>query len=111
MELLTIENIAQMCHLHQMTIRRHIKEGKLPAVKVGGRIRVRREDLERFLTPAPVGQRNLVPVVTPPSAEEIQRRRDLFATAMQLRTQIGPIGATTDELVHQGRKEEEASYG
>ena len=56
----------------------------------------------------PSSAATLVPRVTlppllPPTPEEIARRRTLFAKVMALREQIGPIGITTDELVHQTR--------
>lgn len=51
MELLTIEEIARICQLHQMTIRRHIAEGKLRVVRIGRAVRVRKEDFEGYLKP------------------------------------------------------------
>lgn len=36
------------------TLRRHIKDGHIPAVKAKGRIYVRPEDLDAFLTPQPI---------------------------------------------------------
>ncbi len=42
--LMTVEEVAQLFRLNELTIRRYIKAGKLKAIKVGGRIRVRRED-------------------------------------------------------------------
>lgn len=54
-EMLTVEEIARTCRLHEMTIRRHIAEGKLKAVRVGKRVRVRKEDLEAYMTPAVSG--------------------------------------------------------
>lgn len=36
------------------TLRRHIKAGHLPAVKIKGRVYVRREDLDAFVAPVPV---------------------------------------------------------
>lgn len=52
-DLLTIEETARMLHVHQTTVRRHISQGRLRAVKVGKRVRVRREELERFIEPVP----------------------------------------------------------
>lgn len=51
-ELLTVEEVARALHLHKMTVRRHIGEGRLKAVRVGRRIRIRSEDLESFIEPA-----------------------------------------------------------
>lgn len=53
-ELLTVEEIARMCRLHEMTVRRHIAEGKLRVVRVGRGVRVKKEDLEDYLRPQEV---------------------------------------------------------
>jgi len=41
-ELLSVNQLALLWKLHPITIRRYIREGKLPAVKVGGRIRIKK---------------------------------------------------------------------
>ncbi len=46
-----------------------------------------------------------IPRFDPPTQEEIERRRELFAKVMALREQIGPSGIATDELIHQVRME------
>ncbi len=51
MELLTIRETAQVLKVAPLTIRRYIAEGRLPAVRVGKRVRVRREALDHFLAP------------------------------------------------------------
>jgi len=48
-EYLTPKDIAQLLHVHEETVRRYIRMRQLPAVKLGGVYRVRREDLEKFL--------------------------------------------------------------
>jgi excisionase family DNA binding protein len=48
-ELLTIAEVARICRVHEATVRRHIASGKLRSVRVGRGIRVRTEDLERFM--------------------------------------------------------------
>lgn len=50
-ELLSIQEVAQITGLHKMTIRRYIRSGQLEAVRIGRRIRIRREALEKLLTP------------------------------------------------------------
>lgn len=47
--LLTIKEVAEKLRLTPYTVRRFIKEGKLPATKVGGQWRVREADLEAYL--------------------------------------------------------------
>ena len=50
-ELLSIQEVAQITGLHEITIRRYIHAGELEAVRVGRRIRIRREALDRLLKP------------------------------------------------------------
>jgi excisionase family DNA binding protein len=49
--LLTIREVARITKLHEMTIRRYIRSGKLDAVRVGRQIRIRPEALEKLMTP------------------------------------------------------------
>jgi excisionase family DNA binding protein len=56
MELLTVRDAAQMLRVSIITVRRFIAAGRLPAVKVGGSVRVYREAVEQFVQPvAPEG--------------------------------------------------------
>lgn len=49
-EFLTVEQIANMLQIDAESVRRYVRSGKLPAIKLGGKyIRVRRQDLEAFL--------------------------------------------------------------
>jgi excisionase family DNA binding protein len=48
-EFLSVEEIARMLGLHEMTVRRHINQGRLKAIRVGRKVRIRKEDLEEFL--------------------------------------------------------------
>ncbi|WP_434317505.1 helix-turn-helix domain-containing protein [Leifsonia sp. P73] len=38
----------------ESTLRRHIKSGKIPAVKIKGRVHIRPQDLETFTAPEPM---------------------------------------------------------
>lgn len=49
-ELLTLQESADRLKVHYMTAYRWVRRGELPAFKAGGRLRVRRADLERFVT-------------------------------------------------------------
>ena len=51
MELLTIQETAKQLKLPTATVRRYIATGRLPAVQIGGHIRVREESLEQALQP------------------------------------------------------------
>ena len=48
-EILNVTQVAQVLHLHAMTVYRLVKEGKLPGFKVGGRWRFNRRTLEDWM--------------------------------------------------------------
>ena len=50
-ELLSIQEVAQITGLHEITIRRYVRSGELEAVRIGRRIRVRREAVDRMMKP------------------------------------------------------------
>lgn len=52
MELLTIQETAAILKVSPITVRRFIKSRRLPAVRVGRALRVRREDVESLPEPA-----------------------------------------------------------
>jgi len=45
----TTEEIAKMLSIHVATVRRWIREGKLPAILLGKSYRVTKQDLRQFL--------------------------------------------------------------
>jgi len=45
----TVDQVAEMLHMHVKTVRRYIREGKLPAAKVGKQWRVTGHDLSIFM--------------------------------------------------------------
>jgi len=52
LQLLSVPKVSRDYEVHENTVRGWIRSGQLPAVKIGPRmIRVRRTDLEQFLTP------------------------------------------------------------
>jgi excisionase family DNA binding protein len=51
-ELLTVAQIATRLKLNQQTIRNWIDQGRLPAVRIGRRVRIKRTDFEQLLTTA-----------------------------------------------------------
>lgn len=111
-ELLTINEVAKMLNLHEITIRRHIKQGKLKAFKVGRKVRIRREDLEEFIKPVyPVRPApKTKPALEPPCEKELNRRKTLVERILKRREGMAPIGVTTAQLVREGRREREAHY-
>ncbi|HID64288.1 MAG TPA: DNA-binding protein [Anaerolineae bacterium] len=48
-EYLTPKEIAEILDVHEETVRRYIRIGDLPAIKLRGVYRVKREDFEKFL--------------------------------------------------------------
>ena len=47
--LLTVNDVAARLQVHPITVRRHIKAGKLRAVRVGRSVRIREAALEEYL--------------------------------------------------------------
>lgn len=47
--LLTVPEVAEQCHVHDITIYREIWGGRLRAVKVAGAWRIKATELERYL--------------------------------------------------------------
>ncbi|MGH2496723.1 MAG: helix-turn-helix domain-containing protein [Ktedonobacteraceae bacterium] len=47
--LLTVEDVAQRLQIKPDTVRRWIRTGKLPAIELGGRLRIDPKDLQMFL--------------------------------------------------------------
>lgn len=59
MELLTVQETAKIVRVAPITVRRYIAQGRLPAVRVGRRFRVRKEAVEQMampVVPGPLGQ-------------------------------------------------------
>ena len=49
-----------------------------------------------------------LPPPQPPSAKELQQRRQLEAEVMRLRHEIGPLGMRVDQLIREARGEDDA---
>lgn len=50
--LLTVKEVAERCRIHEMTVRRHIREGRLRALRVGRSLRVRELELQSYMAAA-----------------------------------------------------------
>ncbi len=48
-EILTVEQAAEYLQIHRITLYRYIREGLLPAVRLGKMYRLFRRDIEAFL--------------------------------------------------------------
>ncbi len=47
-ELLTVEEVAALLRLNQQTIRNWIDAGSFPHIRIGRRVRIRREDFQLY---------------------------------------------------------------
>jgi len=47
-EYLTVKDVARICGIHEVTVRRHIQQGRLRAVRIGRSVRVRPQDLQDY---------------------------------------------------------------
>jgi excisionase family DNA binding protein len=45
----TVEEVANILKISTATVRKLIKQGRLVAFSVGGQMRIRKEDLDRFM--------------------------------------------------------------
>ena len=41
---MTVAEVARLCRVHEITVRRHIRQGRLHAVRVGRAIRIKPEE-------------------------------------------------------------------
>lgn len=48
---LTVQEVAELTKLHEMTIRRYIRDGKLEVVRIGRRIRIPIKAVDRLMAP------------------------------------------------------------
>jgi excisionase family DNA binding protein len=46
---LTVAEVAELLKLNQQTVRNWIDQGRLPALRVGRRVRIKRSDFERVI--------------------------------------------------------------
>jgi excisionase family DNA binding protein len=77
-EYLTVKETAEHLKLNQQTVRNWIDQGRLPAVRIGRRVRIPRSDLERILT-----EGLTAPAEPEPSSAEPVEPRDQLAQALQ----------------------------
>ncbi len=73
MDLLTVRETADLLRVSQLTVRRYIAAGRLPAVRVGRNIRIDRAEIGRLLSTskrAASGAQHSIPVGTPTSDDD-----------------------------------------
>ena len=104
-EYLTVQEIADRLKLNQQTVRNWIDQDKLPAVRIGRRVRVRRVDLDRVLAQgATVEVEPEASMVAP--AEAIEQLTEALERARRLLGRLS--GARRAELVEGLRQLTEA---
>lgn len=88
--LLTLRDAVAAGYGGHSTLRMHIASGRLPAVKIGGRVRIRRGDLDAFATPVRAGSTEaaiqaavqaLVAAAPPLRPEQLDEVASAFADA------------------------------
>jgi len=51
-QLLTVAEVARICRVHEITIRRHIAQGRLRSIRVGRQIRVPADAIDEYQEPS-----------------------------------------------------------
>lgn len=82
-EYLTVKEIADGLKLNPQTVRNWIDLGRLPAVRVGRRVRVRRAELDRFLAQGATVELEPQPSTVAP-AEAIEQLTEALERARRL---------------------------
>lgn len=96
-EIMTVEQVADYLQLNKLTVYKYLREGRLPASKLGKSYRIRKSDVDWFLDRAKQGPRR-------PAAAERRGGRPQPA-----RTLVAPARRAEDVYVGpQRRKEPEA---
>ena len=89
-DLLTIGEAARLLKVSTVTVQRWLKQGRLPAYRVGPRaVRIRRQDLAALLTPARRTEGEATPAqlqttIRPLTKEEIQRGLETLKRSQEL---------------------------
>ncbi len=47
--LFTAKEVGDLLKIREESVRRYIRQGKMPAVKLGTKVRIKQSDLERFI--------------------------------------------------------------
>jgi excisionase family DNA binding protein len=117
-DLLTVAEAAKALRVSTITIHRWVKQGRLTAYRVGPRaVRISGSELTRLLAPHKASSVGPMPelssavaetLVSPPSQDQIDRRRVAIAQAKELRVQMrtrrgGLPLASSWQLIRQAR--------
>jgi excisionase family DNA binding protein len=108
-QLLTVKEVAERLRLHPITVRRLIASGRLSAVRIGRAVRVRDRDVgnvDKGESHSEVKQQGDWPL---PDAET-KRLRKIVQDMRRERGRMRPLEMSTEQLVHEARKELEDRY-
>ena len=111
--LLTVDEVAKQLRLHPITVRRHIRSGRLPATRIGRSVRIREEDVQATME-LPKRVVDMTPeelrahIMRPLPPEELERRKHAFDEMKRLQV---PIDINTATLKRVGRRMNEVLYG
>lgn len=90
-DVMTVAQVATYLQINKLTVYKYIREGRLPAVRLGRAFRVRQEDVERFLDAHRVPS---APRARPSAAAGSRPRQPRApapaAEAQQAEIQVGP---------------------
>ncbi|MGI8549861.1 MAG: helix-turn-helix domain-containing protein [Dehalococcoidia bacterium] len=122
MDVLTVQETAGMLKINPETVRRHIAAGRLPAVRIGRRVRTYKEDVEALATPITPRETAKQPpmempirpedyVFVPPSPEELVQRQALIETIIANAMKRGISSISSADLIHEAREQELEKYG
>ena len=92
---LTVAEVADWLKLNQQTVRNWIDQGKLPAVRVGRRVRIKRTDLDQILDSGYRGGGGGVAArATGPNAEDFWSGEPVGDAEPDPDAEVKPTGAT-----------------
>ena len=98
---LTVQDIADLLKVNQQTVRNWIDTGRLPAVRIGRRIRVRRVDLDRLLAEGTT----VAPEPQPPTVAPAEALPELAQALDRPRRLLGRSSATRRAELAEGLRE------
>ena len=98
-ELLSIQEVAQITGLHEITIRRYVRSGELEAVRIGRRIRVRREAVDRLMKPMHPGPEPEPAPQSEPSLKESAAAYEVTPQRQAVETLPEVVGRIALQLV------------
>lgn len=118
---MTVAQVATICGVTERTVRRWLRDGRLPALRVGGRIRIPEHALREMAAPygsglEPAAPRTQAleawPGIDPARAGEARLQR--AARAERMLANVRALATPTDEdsvaLVRAGRDEQDARW-